>query len=94
MKCCLSDLRCKEVINISTGQRLGFICDAEIDMAEGKILSFIVPGVRKLGGLIPGEQDYIVPLGGIVRMGKDIILVNADEICRGPQKERKPPFLE
>ena len=37
MKCCLSDLRCKEVINVSTGQRLGFICDAEIDMAEGKI---------------------------------------------------------
>ena len=94
MKCCLSDLRCREVINVSTGQRLGYICDAEIDMAEGRVLSFIVPGERKMGGLIAGDQDFVIPWNGIVRMGKDIILVNADHICHPPQKERKLPFLE
>ena len=94
MKCCLTDLQSKEIINVATGQRLGYICDVELDLTDGRILSLIVPGVRKMGGLIPGDQDLVIPWGGIVRMGKDIILVNADEICRPPQKERRVPFLE
>lgn len=47
MKCCLSDLRYKEVIDMTTGQRLGYVCDAEIDLEEGKIVSLIVPGQKK-----------------------------------------------
>ena len=94
MNCCFSDLRSKEVINISTGQRLGYICDLEIDMTDGKVLSFIVPGDRKMGGLVPGDRDYLIPWQGVARMGKDIILVKSDQICRPPQKERKLPFLE
>ena len=49
MKCCLSDLRYKEVIDLTTGQRLGYVCDAEIDLEQGKIVSLIVPGQKKLG---------------------------------------------
>ena len=55
MKCCLSDLRYKEVIDLTTGQRLGYVCDAEIDLEEGKIVSLIVPGQKKLGGLLSGD---------------------------------------
>ena len=94
MKCCFSDLRIKEVIDISSGKRLGYICDMEIDLTDGKIESFIVPGSRKMGGLLAGEQDYMIPWQGIARMGKDIILIDAGQICRAPQKERKLPFLE
>ena len=94
MKCTLSDLRCKEVINVATGQRLGYICDAEFDMNDGRILSLIVPGERKMGGLIPGDRDYVIPWNGIVRMGKDIILVNADHICHPSQKEHKLTLFE
>ncbi|MFQ8780910.1 MAG: YlmC/YmxH family sporulation protein [Oscillospiraceae bacterium] len=47
MKCCLSDLRYKEVIDLTTGQRLGYVCDAEIDLEQGKIVSLIVPGQKK-----------------------------------------------
>ncbi len=60
MKCCLSDLRYKEVIDLTTGQRLGYVCDAEIDLEEGKIVSLIVPGQKKLGGLLSGDDDYIL----------------------------------
>ena len=94
MKCCLSDLRSKEVINISTGHRLGYICDAEIDMADGRILSFIVPGERKMGGLMPSDRDYAIAWDGIVRMGKDIILVNTDQICRSAPKEKNNMIIE
>ena len=72
MKCCLSDLRYKEVIDQSTGQRLGYVCDAEIDLDDGKIVSLIVPGQKKLGGLLSGDDDYILPWGSISRLGEDI----------------------
>lgn len=74
MKCCLSDLRYKEVIDLTTGQRLGYVCDAEIDLEQGKIVSLIVPGQKKLGGLLSGDDDYILPWESISRLGEDIIL--------------------
>ena len=78
MKCTLSDLRFKEVINIKTGQRLGFISDVEIDLTDGRVTALIVPGQRKMGGLMPGDTDYCLPWGSISRMGNDIILT---EVC-------------
>ena len=29
MACLFSELRCKEVIDLHSGQRLGYVCDAE-----------------------------------------------------------------
>ena len=46
-----SELRYKEVIDIHTGQRLGYVCDAEFDDAEGRIVSLITPGRAKFFGL-------------------------------------------
>ena len=82
MKCCLSDLRYKEVIDQSTGQRLGYVCDAEIDLDDGKIVSLIVPGQKKLGGLLSGDDDYILPWGSISRLGEDIILAEVSAPTR------------
>lgn len=81
MKCCLSDLRYKEVIDQSTGQRLGYVCDAEIDLDDGKIVSLIVPGQKKLGGLLSGDDDYIS------RLGEDIIL--AEVSGQQPRRRRE-----
>lgn len=74
----IGDLQYKEVINISTGQRLGYVSDLEFDITSGKVLSFIVPGPRRFLGLVPGEMDYIFPWESIVRMGDDTILINTD----------------
>lgn len=93
MKCTLSDLRSKEVINLKTGQRLGFVSDVEFDLTDGRITALIIPGQRKLGGLIPGDTDYCLPWDSISRLGDDIILT---EVCHthhhsGPDK--KLPLL-
>ena len=87
MKCCLSDLRYKEVIDLTTGQRLGYVCDAEIDLEEGKIVSLIVPGQKKLGGLLSGDDDYILPWESISRLGEDIIL--AEVAAQQPRRRRE-----
>ena len=80
MKCCLSDLRYKEVIDLTTGQRLGYVCDAEIDLEEGKIVSL-------LGGLLSGDDDYILPWESISRLGEDIIL--AEVAAQQPRRRRE-----
>ena len=72
-----SELRCKEVIDVHTGLRLGYVCDLEFDDCEGRILSIITPGRLKLFGLLGREDDYVLPWGCIVRVGSDIILVEA-----------------
>ena len=92
MKCCLSDLRYKEVIDLTTGQRLGYVCDAEIDLEQGKIVSLIVPGQKKLGGLLSGDDDYILPWESISRLGEDIIL--AEVAAQQPRRRLHPVLLE
>ena len=67
-----SDLRYREVIDIHTGFRLGYICDAEFDDESGRICSLITPGKAKFFGLLGREDDYILPWECIVRVGRDI----------------------
>lgn len=85
-----SEIRYKEVIDVHNGLRLGYVCDAEIDDSEGRIVSLITPGKSKFFGLFGREDDYILPWKCIVRMGPDIILVeNAAEQPRRKREKRK-----
>ena len=87
-----SDLRYKEVIDVHSGFRLGYVCDAEFDDGEGRIISLITPGKAKFFGLLGREDDYVLPWDCIVRIGSDIILVEAKgEFMR--RKRRKHGFL-
>ncbi len=74
-----SDFRQKEVINVSDGKRLGFVCDVEIDLETGKIDAVILPGVGKLFGFLGKDNEFVIPWEKIVRVGEDIILVDLDE---------------
>ena len=74
----LSDLRYKEVVNVLNGRRLGYVCDAEIDIVTGQVVSLIVPGPCRFFGLFWREDDYILPFESISRIGDDIILIECD----------------
>lgn len=83
-----SELRYKEVIDIHSGQRLGYVYDAEFDDAEGRLVSLVTPGRAKFFGLLGREDDYVLPWACIARVGRDIILVDAKEtLCR----RKRPP---
>ena len=48
------DLREKSVINLTDGAQLGYACDFELDICDGKILSIIIPGEKGFfGGCTP-----------------------------------------
>lgn len=87
-----SELRYKEVIDIHTGQRLGYVCDAEFDDAEGRIVSLITPGRPKFFGLFGREDDYVLPWKCIVRRGADIILVETQEDAPRRKREKRKLF--
>jgi len=86
----LTDFRYKEVINITNGCRLGYVCDLEIDMSCGKILCVIVPGRLRFFGLLGREDDYIIPWCDIERIGDDIILVKCPMRTNGRMRRGMP----
>ena len=71
----ITELHSKEVVCVSNGQRLGFVCDVEVTVPEGNVVSLIVPGPNRLLGLAGRRDDYVIPWGCIRRIGPDIILV-------------------
>ena len=84
-----SELRYKEVIDVHSGFRLGYVCDVEFDDKEGKIVSLITPGKLRFFGLFGKEDDYVLPWSCIVKIGKDIILVEAKgEFMRRKRQNR------
>ena len=75
MKCRIADLRCKEVINICNGHRMGFVDDVFLNVTDGKIVALAVPGPCRILGLFGREDDYVIGWERIKRIGDDIILV-------------------
>lgn len=88
-----SDLRCKEVICVCDGRRLGFISDVRIELPEGCITAIIVPGPNRFFGFCGRRDDYVIPWRCIRRMGPDIVLVDIHpEDCRVPRLRCGFPF--
>ena len=69
-------LRCKEVINICDGCRIGFVGDVEIRIPEGDVKALIVCGPCRFFGLFGRGEDFYIPWECIQRFGNDIILVD------------------
>ena len=66
----------KEVINLNDGRRLGYVQDVEADFSTGKITAIIVPGNNKLFAM-NNKNDFVIPWEKIIKIGDDIILVEA-----------------
>lgn len=68
----LSDLQTKEIINMTTGKRLGLIIDVIIN-AEGNIKSLILE--EKKMKRLSSSEEYELDWKQIAKIGDDIILV-------------------
>lgn len=91
MRCRVVDLRCKEVINIKTGVRIGCVNDVEIDTKDAKVLAIVIFGRLKCWGLLGREEDIIIRWEDIEIIGEDIILVK-HHIGPRRKKRRFPEF--
>ena len=88
-----SQLLCKEVICLCSGQRLGFVSDVRVELPEGRITAIVVPGKGRCLGLLGSKEDFEIPWKSVVRIGPDILLVDVrPEECRVPRIKHKLPF--
>ena len=92
MQCTITDLRDKEVINICSGVRLGYVGDVELITETGQITALIVPTSVKFCGLLGGEDPCVIPWSCIRKIGDDIILVEVTGQGRSENRNKKRFF--
>lgn len=85
----IADLSYKEVIDLDTGQRLGYARDVEIDPQTGRVLALVIPGRLRWLGLLGREAERTVAWEAIQRLGEDLIFVRLREGAGG--RGGKPP---
>ena len=82
MECRVSELRYKEIINVSDGSRYGWVGDVEVDLDSGQGRALVVPGRLRLFGLLGREEDRVFPWEAVRRFGADTILVETPPLSR------------
>ena len=79
MVCGLEDMRSKEVIDIKTGERLGYIDDAEINIDSSEVIALVIYGRSGLFGIFGKEEDIVIPCADIRVVGSDVVLIERSE---------------
>ncbi|MBO5244651.1 MAG: YlmC/YmxH family sporulation protein [Selenomonadales bacterium] len=75
----MKELRCKDVIGVADGRRIGRVSDIEIDETTGQITALVIGVRRPWIGLLETEEKQRVPYDKVRTMGRDAILL--DEIA-------------
>lgn len=91
MICSLDELKTKEVIDMKTGERLGYIDDMRIDTESSEVLSLLIYGGYRFFGLFGRESDTEIPCSSIKVIGSDIILVDGTGLTICTNLKRKNP---
>ncbi len=76
-----SDFKKKEVINVCDGRRLGCVCDIIIDVNCCRLDAIVVPGSFLVSNIFQKHRNIIIPWSKIRKLGDDVILVDAGDIC-------------
>ncbi len=74
MNCCIEELCSKDVICIDNGSRVGYVCDAEIDICNGRMTALLIAPTN--AGLFSKKTEcFKVCWGDIVVIGDETVLV-------------------
>lgn len=71
----LSEFQTKEVINVSTGRRMGMIIDVMIER-DGQIKKLILEERRGSKRFSTSREESVINWEQIIKIGDDIILVD------------------
>lgn len=88
MSCCITELRCKEVINKADGARIGLVSDIEIDRSCGKVIALIVYGRPKYWGIFGRRERIRICWEDIDVIGDETILVCKVKCCENIRNRR------
>lgn len=72
----LSDMQLKEIIDVSSGKRLGSIVDVIVD-SKGSIIKMLLDNKKNRTKIFStNKEDVYIEWKNIVKLGDDIILVD------------------
>ncbi|MFD3156477.1 YlmC/YmxH family sporulation protein [Haloimpatiens sp. FM7330] len=74
----MNNLKMMEIIDINSGEKLGFIKDFKIDSSAHKVVSIVLPSGKS--SWFNKNEDLEIPWDSIKKIGVDVILVEANEI--------------
>lgn len=89
----ISDLRARDVVNILDGKKLGNIIDIDLDLQNGKVMGLVLPGFSRKFSIFSRREEVTVPWSKIVRIGKDVILVEVP-VAREMDAYRRDMLLD
>ncbi len=71
-------LQSKDVVDASTGIKIGYVVDLEIDECANCIIALIVEKVPcfRMIYVFKGPPTCVIPIQNIITIGKDVILVH------------------
>ena len=70
----ISDIMDKEVINVKNGKRMGYITDIDMDINEGKIISFSIVGDGGINLFSRGSENQVVFWNDILKTNESLSL--------------------
>lgn len=76
------DLRCKEVVNLSDGRRLGHIIDIAISVANACVIGILVPGEQSFWNILRPCDPIFIPWNQVAKIGEDTIFVELNPSCQ------------
>ncbi len=74
-ECSFLELRCKEVVNVVDGKRLGHVVDVVFDLQTARITGLVVPGNKSFWNVFKNGTEIFIPFTQICKIGDDTILV-------------------
>ena len=84
----LGELRCREVINLCDGARMGYVNDLRFDPCTGQITALIVPEAAGVLGLLGRCGDAVIPWEAVEKIGEDIVFVRYAASCPSPRPKK------
>ena len=86
MICSFSALRNKEVVNVRTGEKIGYADDIELDTDDGRVISIVLYGRSRAMGLMGRDDDVIIRCSDIRLIGEDTVLVDIGDKAKSSKE--------
>ncbi len=79
------ELRCKEVVNVIDGRRLGHVTDVVFSLSSFCVQGIVVPGDKNGWNVFKKGNELFIPFKQVLKIGEDMILVEIYGTSQTPQ---------
>ena len=83
------ELRCKEVVNVIDGRRLGHVTDVVFSLSTFCVQGIVVPGEKNGWNIFKKGSELFIPFKQVIKIGEDMILVEV----YGTSQNGNSPFI-